>query len=580
MPDAARVTVVTISAESTTGPGPPEPPGRAPERAVGPTGESSIDAEGQSEAPGSASDGNPGAASPEESLGAATSALVLVVVAAAVTTSWSILSVHPPQLALDTLVMMVLGALLAKSSLRIGDSIHLSAAHPLIFAAVALERPETAILVAFTNTLAPALYKRQYRSPFKVVFNCATAVTCAALGYWVYQRVLPAGAVRDLETQLVPVVAASLSFFVINATLVAAVMSLSSGVGLLRGLRESTIWLAPSYLAGGVVGLLLAHCLNRLGSLAVVLSLPFFYLIFSSYRLHVLRLKEREERLTVTERLNADLESKVLERTDDYLKLNERLEQTVVELTESNRARSEFVASISHELRTPLNAIMGFSDVLLRPSESDLSTKHRRYASNINTAGASLLTLINDLLDISKIEAGKMELRLREWPPIGIIHETLALVEVLATNKDIKLRLSLADGPPKMLLDPVRLRQVMWNLLSNAIKFTPNGGQVGVEQSQHNGEIFIVVWDTGCGIASDEIEKVFDRFYQVERSYNRSHNGTGLGLALVKELVEMHGGVVSVDSELGVGSRFEVRIPIRLAEVEIKKGGPYAAVSQ
>jgi len=264
---------------------------------------------------------------------------------------------------------------------------------------------------------------------------------------------------------------------------------------------------------------------------------------------------------------------------------NARLARKVTEqanqLAEVSRHKSQFLASMSHELRTPLNAIIGFSEVLLDPSVGTLSpAEQEEFLTNILTSGKHLLRLINDVLDLSKIEAGKLELSPDAVGLAELVEGVLATVKSLAMKKRIRLMSTHAPELPPVWADPPRLKQILYNLLSNAIKFTPEGGQVsvaarmpddrrGAQAQSSTGEetlaprqyVEVAVTDTGIGIPPEDFERIFGEFEQVTDPARRHQEGTGLGLALVKRLVEMHGGEIRVESAPGRGSTFTFTLP-------------------
>jgi signal transduction histidine kinase len=273
---------------------------------------------------------------------------------------------------------------------------------------------------------------------------------------------------------------------------------------------------------------------------------------------------------------------------------NARLARKVTEQADQleviSRHKSQFLASMSHELRTPLNAIIGFSEVLLDPSVGTLPiAEQQEFLTNILTSGKHLLRLINDVLDLSKIEAGKMELNPDAVGVDEVIQGVLATVKSLVMKKRIQLTSTHGPELPPVWADPPRLKQILYNLLSNAIKFTPEGGQVSVhacveddrrgaeEQGSRGDEklapplprpsaprqyLEVSVTDTGIGIPPEDLERIFGEFEQVTDPARRHQEGTGLGLALVKRLVEMHGGEIRVESLPGRGSTFAFTIPI------------------
>jgi signal transduction histidine kinase len=256
-------------------------------------------------------------------------------------------------------------------------------------------------------------------------------------------------------------------------------------------------------------------------------------------------------------KVNADLDRKV-----------DELAQANLALYESNRLKSDFMATMSHELRTPLNSILGFSEVL--QGSSGLSEKQTRWVSNIKTSGDQLLALINDILDLAKIEAGKMQVRVTEFSARDACEGLLAMFRPLAEKKNIDLRGQFDAETPTVRQDMVKLQQIVSNLLSNAIKFTPEGGRVVLRVAavpEPGGErLVLTVSDTGVGIAPEEQGLIFEKFRQAGNPLTRQHGGTGLGLSIVRELSKLLGGEVTVQSELGRGSTFTVRLPLQLSE--------------
>jgi PAS domain S-box-containing protein len=243
----------------------------------------------------------------------------------------------------------------------------------------------------------------------------------------------------------------------------------------------------------------------------------------------------------------------------------------------ANLAKSQFLANMSHELRTPLNAIIGFSEILSDKTFGDLNARQLKYSNNILTSGRHLLQLINDILDLAKVEAGRVELMCHAFPVAKAFSEVQSIVKTLANKKNVSLQFQAAPDLPALFADEAKFKQIMYNLLSNAIKFTPDGGKVLVAAALQNaipgdsisaGEsLRVAVTDTGIGIKANDRERVFKEFEQVDSSYGRQQQGTGLGLALTRRLVELHGGRIWVESEgvEGKGSTFTFLIPMAKA---------------
>jgi signal transduction histidine kinase len=263
------------------------------------------------------------------------------------------------------------------------------------------------------------------------------------------------------------------------------------------------------------------------------------------------------------EGLTYALEQRVMERTNE-------LRETNLRLLAADRSKNQFLANMSHELRTPLNSIIGFSSVLLESARNTLAPRLYKFLENIHTAGNHLLELINDILDLSKIEAGKMELRPDEFD----LRDTIAAVERVmkgfAAEANVRITSSIDPSVPIVRLDEGRLKQILFNLLSNAVKFSPNGGPVTVNATYLTKELSpievdsvrIDVADQGIGIAPEELQRIFDEFYQTEQGRRSRRGGTGLGLSLTRNFVELHHGRIDVQSTPGSGSTFTLYLPV------------------
>ncbi len=245
-------------------------------------------------------------------------------------------------------------------------------------------------------------------------------------------------------------------------------------------------------------------------------------------------------------------------------RLFREIEDKSQQLEVANRHKSEFLANMSHELRTPLNAIIGFSEVLLERMFGELNPKQAEYLQDIYSSGRHLLSLINDILDLSKIEAGRMELELTRFHLPMALENALTLVRERATRHGITLKLAVDERLGEFVGDERKFKQILLNLLSNAVKFTPEGGRISVKAMPADGSVEISVSDTGIGIAPEDQEAIFEEFRQVAPDYAQKREGTGLGLTLTKKFVEMHGGKIWVKSEVGKGSTFIFTLPVRV----------------
>jgi signal transduction histidine kinase len=232
------------------------------------------------------------------------------------------------------------------------------------------------------------------------------------------------------------------------------------------------------------------------------------------------------------------------------------------ELEAASRHKSEFLANMSHELRTPLNAIIGFSEVLSERMFGEINEKQAEYIGDILQSGQHLLALINDILDLSKIEAGRMELELSDFDLPRTIENTLTLVRERAVRRGITLGRSVDEQLGTIRADERKVKQVLLNLLSNALKFTPEGGKIDLRAAVSDGVAEISVTDTGVGIAPEDQEKVFEEFRQVGTA-SKKVEGTGLGLAISRKFIELHGGKIWVKSQVGSGSTFAFTLPLR-----------------
>jgi two-component system, NarL family, sensor histidine kinase BarA len=258
--------------------------------------------------------------------------------------------------------------------------------------------------------------------------------------------------------------------------------------------------------------------------------------------------------------VNTDLDGKV-----------DQLAQVNLRLYEMNKLKDDFLATMSHELRTPLNSILGFSDILAR--SENITDKQKRFVRNIQTSGSNLMVMINDLLDLAKIESGRMEIQIVECSLADLVERQVGSLNPLAEKKNIDLSFEIDPQIPLLVQDSVKIQQILDNLLSNAIKFTPEGGRVRLRANRVDDLFFeIVVEDTGIGIPLNEQAMIFEKFRQGHTvpgqsdAITREYGGTGLGLSIVKELSKLLGGEVSVVSEFGKGSTFTVRLPMRLDE--------------
>jgi len=305
--------------------------------------------------------------------------------------------------------------------------------------------------------------------------------------------------------------------------------------------------------------------------------------LVTSFNEMLSRMEERDKQLTAKseelqqshkqlEEYNRTLEDEVKRRTRELAAAKLEAERARDEAEKADRAKSVFLANMSHELRTPMNAIIGFNRIVMRRCKDTLPPKQYENLSKIAISADHLLTLINNILDLSKIEAGRMEVKPSPFNLDPLVEMCLRTVEPLVANKPITLEKEIPAESPTMETDQDKMKQILINLLSNAVKFTESGS-VTVRAEHRDGQISVAVQDTGNGIPPEQLESIFEEFTQLDGSSTRRHGGTGLGLSITRHLTRLIGGHIAVQSEVGVGSTFTVTVPIRYIPSEAGIGG-------
>lgn len=266
------------------------------------------------------------------------------------------------------------------------------------------------------------------------------------------------------------------------------------------------------------------------------------------------------------ETLNEELEQKMknVQTLNDDLTIQRAEAENARKHAEiASRIKTVFLANMSHELRTPLNSINGFSEVLYDETYGPLNDKQKKYIGNVLTSGKHLLLLINQILDTAKVESGKMKLTLTNLPTKQLLFEISQLVEDLANKKKLQMIIEIEEDLPDIEGDELKFKEIIYNLISNAIKFTKDEGKIGLRAKKAGSAVEIEIWDTGIGIAAENMEKIFEGFFRVDTPYSRLTEGTGLGLPLSRKLVELHGGILTAESEgLDKGTLVRVTFPI------------------
>jgi PAS domain S-box-containing protein len=278
--------------------------------------------------------------------------------------------------------------------------------------------------------------------------------------------------------------------------------------------------------------------------------------------LHDLTQQADNERLyEALKQLNSELEERIIAATTDLAQQNEQLIWQSQELAKANKLKSDFLASMSHELRTPLNAVIGYSALLLDGIAGELTEAQHDYVSRSRTAGQHLLSLINDILDLSRIEAGKMPVNLERVSLPELVDEVAQQIEPMIASKNLNFTHTVGFDSPEVETDKTKVKQILLNLLSNAVKFT-NRGEVDLSVSRDSDTIVLRVSDTGVGIRANEIDAIWEDFRQLDQSRTRSYGGTGLGLSITRRLTQQLGGTIDVESTFGEGTTFTVRLPV------------------
>jgi signal transduction histidine kinase len=454
--------------------------------------------------------------------------------------------------------------------------ISVSVSDVFVFTALGAFGPMPACCVAAAGVLGATFREASHRKPIHVAFNMGNVLfssVAASAGY------LLAGGVAggDVRGQIGPLLAATTVYFMFNTMLVSTAVLADTGNGFWKTWKETVLWTALSTYAGMTLAGTVIWAIQIIGPSAMALGLPPCWLLAAFYRTHKERQLAAQQSVEQFRELNLGLEDKVADRTRELqealrhlAETNQQLRGANRKLQEANLAKSLFLANISHELRTPLNAVIGFSDLLTDASFGELNEQQSGFVRDIQESGEHLLHLINEILDLTKVDAGKMEARMESVEISKSMQEAVSMVRPQASSKQLRIVVACAEDAQVGMLDPKMFRQVLVNLLSNAVKFTPDEGKVRVTAQNRDGDLLVEVSDTGIGIAQEDMQRIFEEFYQVDGSYSRNYRGTGLGLALVRRMVSLQQGVIDVDSIPGHGSTFRCRFAGCLSSVALR----------
>ena len=420
---------------------------------------------------------------------------------------------------------------------------------------------EAAVVVAMVGVVVQSSFPWKKKVPYRTVFNMGMVGTTVTLAGWGYHAIMPAE--PGINDQLAAILFASFIYYVCNSIFVSLIVSLSSGSSISKIWHGSFLYTAPAFFLEGLIsfGALKLASVIQFGFVAA--AVPVIGLTYYSMRVYLDSLEKEKKHAAEMVALNETLERRVIERSESLRIAKELAEQ-------ASRAKSAFLANMSHELRTPLNAIIGYSEMLY---EDSVAAGHEEPVSDllrIRTAGKHLLSLINDLLDLSKIEAGRIELHLSSFDLADVLNEISSTIQPLA-NKNRNRLLIVAEESVPMISDRTKLCQVLINVSSNACKFT-EAGTIALKVRRQTGDggdfVLIEILDTGIGIEPELLERLFEPFVQADSSTTRKFGGTGLGLAISRKFCQLLGGEITVESAPGRGSEFKITLPVDISPDE------------
>jgi signal transduction histidine kinase len=468
------------------------------------------------------------------------------------------LSSHPSSSG-TFLCMLALAVVTARAKVRLPGGSTLSVLTSVVLAALMLLGTQGAIVVSVLGVAVQSSLPWKKKVTYRILFNAGmigTTVVLARMGYlWVAGSDKP-----EVSHQFAGMLIASFIYYVCNSTAVSLILSLTSRAGVWSIWRSNFLYTAPAFLLAGVVSFGAARMASAIPVAVLAAAIPMLALSYYSVRMYLENLAKEKKHAEDMSELNASLERRVEERSEKLRAAKELAEQ-------ASRAKSAFLANMSHELRTPLNAIIGYSEMLHEIALESGQTEMSDDLVRIRGAGRHLLTLINGLLDLSKIEAGKVDIDMETFDLATVLDDVLDTTRQLTEKNGNTLHIAPYDSI-RMTSDRTKICQVLLNVLGNACKFTREGSisvAIYPRVREQGDYVEICISDTGIGMEPEALERVFQPFVQCDSKSIHKFGGTGLGLAISRNFCQLLGGDIAVTSSPGVGSVFTITLPLDIS---------------